>query len=213
MPIVATTLELLAEHGPLGPVWWRYGRPGRHCPTEALENPDNRAAYDRRQAAREDEWHKAHQELMDSLACVDCGDVPEQESSWVYGSRKWTRCPGGRCWTCHQDRKERLEREAEEQLEAARAANASLRPCWTCRGSIGGQEGSELELRQEADPYRLECPHCAFKRRNTGRPPIILPLPTNRDRRRAAAGKLDDPYWHIRLHHAADQPAQQDPDR
>ncbi|MFD7583747.1 hypothetical protein ACFV61_35800, partial [Kitasatospora sp. NPDC059817] len=42
---------MLAEHGPLGPVWWRYGRPGRHYLTEALDNPDNRAAYDRRQAA------------------------------------------------------------------------------------------------------------------------------------------------------------------
>ncbi|MFD7743505.1 hypothetical protein ACFV6J_35045, partial [Kitasatospora sp. NPDC059800] len=46
-------LELLAERGPLGPVWWRYGRPGRHYLTEALDNPDNRAAYDRRQAARD----------------------------------------------------------------------------------------------------------------------------------------------------------------
>ncbi|GAA2281667.1 hypothetical protein GCM10010430_79570 [Kitasatospora cystarginea] len=27
VPIVATTLEFLAEHGPLGPIWWRYGRP------------------------------------------------------------------------------------------------------------------------------------------------------------------------------------------
>ncbi|MET8629656.1 hypothetical protein ABZW30_39025 [Kitasatospora sp. NPDC004669] len=59
VPIVAATLELLAEHGPLGPVWWRYGRAGRHCPTEALENPDSRAAYDRRQADREHEQHKS----------------------------------------------------------------------------------------------------------------------------------------------------------
>ncbi|MFD5467741.1 hypothetical protein ACFWIQ_33730 [Kitasatospora sp. NPDC127059] len=44
VPVVATTLELLAEHGPLGPVRWRFGRSGRHCLVEALENPDNRAA-------------------------------------------------------------------------------------------------------------------------------------------------------------------------
>ncbi|MEU4863018.1 hypothetical protein ACIG0C_35645 [Kitasatospora aureofaciens] len=129
VPIVATTLELLAEHGPLGPVWWRFGRSGRHSLIEALENPNNRAAYDLRQAAREDEEHKAHQELMDSLVCIDCGDVPEQESTWEYGRQgqvEWTRRPGGRCWPCHQDREERLEREAEEQLEAARTANAVL---------------------------------------------------------------------------------------
>ncbi|MFE5584523.1 hypothetical protein [Kitasatospora sp. NPDC056531] len=148
MPIVATTLELLAEHGPLGPAWWRFGRPGQHSLTEALENPNNRAAYDRRQAAREDEQHKAHQELMDSLACIDCGDVPEEESTWEYGlhgNHKRTRRPGGRCWSCHQERMERLEREAEEQLVAAGAANAALRPCWTCRGSIGGKAGSPLD--------------------------------------------------------------------
>ncbi|MFE4973571.1 hypothetical protein ACFRAR_15830 [Kitasatospora sp. NPDC056651] len=85
MPIVATTLELLAEHGPLGPIWWRFGRSGRHSLIEALENPNNRAAYDLRQAAREDEEHKAHQELTDSLVCIDCGDVPEEESTWEYG--------------------------------------------------------------------------------------------------------------------------------
>ncbi|MFJ3221596.1 replication-relaxation family protein [Kitasatospora sp. NPDC086801] len=161
VPIVATTLELLAEHGPLGPVWWRFGRSGRHSLVEALENPNNRTAYDLRQAAREDEEHKAHQELMDSLACIDRGDVPEEESAWEYGRQgqiEWTRRPGGRCWPCHQDREERLDREAEERLEAAREANAALRPCWTCRGSIGGKEGSKLELREKAGRDRLECP-------------------------------------------------------
>ncbi|MEU1286662.1 hypothetical protein [Kitasatospora sp. NPDC005856] len=175
MPIIATTLELLAEHGPLGPVWWRFGRSGRHSLVEALENPNNRAAYDLRQAAREDEEHKAHQELMDSLVCIDCGDVPEEESTWEYGCQgqvEWTRRPGGRCWPCHQDREERLEREAEEQLEAARTANAALRPCWTCRGSIGGKPGSVLELTGKAGPDRLECPQCAAdreRRRTWGR--------------------------------------------
>ncbi|MER7756394.1 hypothetical protein [Kitasatospora sp. NPDC097643] len=42
VPILATTLELLAEHGPLGPVWWRFGRDGRHFLIEALDNPDTR---------------------------------------------------------------------------------------------------------------------------------------------------------------------------
>ncbi|MGI5380547.1 hypothetical protein ACQEV2_41310 [Streptomyces sp. CA-251387] len=29
MPIVATTLELLREHGPAGPAFWRFGREDR----------------------------------------------------------------------------------------------------------------------------------------------------------------------------------------
>ncbi|MFJ8628441.1 hypothetical protein ACIRD3_37160 [Kitasatospora sp. NPDC093550] len=131
VPVLATTLELLATRGPLGPVWWRYGRPGRHSLLDALENPDNRAAYNQRQKAREKRARQEHREWMRTLACADCGKVPKEESTWHYGpdgSRlEWNRQPGGRCWTCHQDREERLEREAEEQLEAARTANAALR--------------------------------------------------------------------------------------
>ncbi|MFJ3794242.1 replication-relaxation family protein [Kitasatospora sp. NPDC090091] len=207
VPIVATTLELLAEHGPLGPVWWRFGRSGRHPLIEALENPNNRAAYDLRQAAREDEEHKAHQELMDSLVCIDCGDVPEEESSWVYGSRQWTRRPGGRCWPCHQDREERLEREAEEQLEAARTANAALRPCWTCRGSIGGKAGSPLELAEKAGPDRLECPQCVSDRETQSLGPLMLPLPTKREQMAALVSPPTDRWWQDRLRHAKLYPA------
>ncbi|MEV0537212.1 hypothetical protein [Kitasatospora sp. NPDC050463] len=152
MPVVATTLELLTEHGPLGPVWWRYDREGRHSLLDALENPDTRAAYDERQKAREKKAEQAHRELMQTLACTDCGNVPKQPSGWEYGpegQKEWTRRPGGRCWPCHekhQQRQQEEEREARAQarLEAARAANAGLRPCWTCRGSIGGAEGSVL---------------------------------------------------------------------
>ncbi|MET8631120.1 replication-relaxation family protein [Kitasatospora sp. NPDC004669] len=209
VPIVATTLELLAEHGPLGPVWWRFGRPGRHSLIEALENPNNRAAYDLRQAAREDEEHKAHQELMDSLVCIDCGDVPEEESTWEYGPEgrvEWTRRPGGRCWTCHQEHTQRLEREAEEQLEAAREANAALRPCWTCRGSIGGKAGSKLELRQEAGSDRLECPGCVQARAAKGLGPLVLPAPTKRELVAALVATPSDPWWEIRQQHARDYP-------
>ncbi|MFE0462558.1 hypothetical protein ACFW1A_25215 [Kitasatospora sp. NPDC058965] len=203
MPVVATTLELLAGHGPLGPVWWRYGRPGRHSLLEALEDPDNRAAYELRQAAREDERHKAHQELMDSLVCADCGDVPEEESTWVYGRRvEWARRPGGRCRPCHKDREERLER-----LEAARTANARLRPCWTCRGSIGGKADSKLELREEARPDRLEYPGCvqACIAKDLG--PLVLPVPTKRELVAALASTPDDPWWEDRVLHAKLYPA------
>ncbi len=63
-----------------------------------------------------------------------------------------------------------------------------MHPCYTCRGSIGGKPDSVAELRKPADPYRLECPDCDDNRHANGRPPIILRLPTNRDRRRAADG-------------------------
>ncbi|MFJ7280857.1 hypothetical protein [Kitasatospora sp. NPDC098663] len=207
MPVIATTLELLAARGPLGPIWWRYGRSGRHSPIEALENPNNRAAYDQRQKAREKKARQAHRELMRTLACVDCGNVPEAETTWVYGSREWTRRPGGRCWTCHQDRNERLEREAEEQLEAARTANAAVRPCWTCRGSIGGEEGSVLELTGKAGPGRLECPRCERDRAEKDLSPLVLPAPTRRELVAALVSASDDPWWEERVLHAKLYPA------
>ncbi|MEV7359055.1 hypothetical protein [Kitasatospora sp. NPDC091276] len=211
VPIVATTLELLAEHGPLGPIWWRFGRPGRHSLIEALENPNNRAAYDLRQAAREDEEHQAHQEPMDSLACIDCGGVPEEESTWEYGRQgqvEWTRRPGGRCWPCHQDREERLEREAQEQLEAARTANAALRPCWTCRGPIGGKEGSALHGQPEQPgPDRLECPQCVSDREAEKLGPLVLPVPTKRELVAALVSAPADPWWEDRVLHAKLYPA------
>ncbi|GAB1333346.1 hypothetical protein [Streptomyces sennicomposti] len=121
-----------ATRGPLRSVWWRFGRGGDRCSLiEALENSNNQAAYDLRQAAREDERQRVRQELMDSLVCID---VPEEESTWEYGRQgqaEWTRRPGGRCCPCHQDREKRLEREAEEQRETAHTANAALWPCWT----------------------------------------------------------------------------------
>ncbi|WP_354645222.1 hypothetical protein [Kitasatospora camelliae] len=60
VPVITTTLDLLAEHGPLGPMWWRYGRDGRHSLLEALESPDTRAAYDARQEAREKKADQEH---------------------------------------------------------------------------------------------------------------------------------------------------------
>ncbi|MET8630857.1 hypothetical protein ABZW30_45460 [Kitasatospora sp. NPDC004669] len=181
------------------------GRPGRHSLTEALDNPNTRAAYDQRQAVREHEQQQAHQELMDSLACIDCGDIPEQESTWEYGlhsNHKWTRRPGGRCRSCHQQRKEQLEREAEEQLDAARTANAALRPCWTCRGSIGGNEDSKLELREKAGRDRLECPGCVEARVVRGLGPLVLPAPTKRELVAALVSAPDDPWWEARVLHA-----------
>ncbi|MFI5534205.1 hypothetical protein ACIA8O_37285 [Kitasatospora sp. NPDC051853] len=153
-----------------------------------MDSPHTREAYDERQAARKEKARQEHAELMATLACSDCGDVPRLETTTVYGLRgeqQWVRHPGGRCWDCHQQiqehRKKQREAKAKARLEAAREANAKLRPCWTCRGSIGGKEGSRRELTQEAGPNRLECPHRAKTRRDKKLGPLVLPLPTLRE--------------------------------
>ncbi|GGR09167.1 hypothetical protein [Kitasatospora griseola] len=132
-----------------------------------------------------------------------------------------TRCPGCRrredefddkysasdgtepCTDCRREARDAQERNT---LLAAREANAAMHPCYTCKGSIGGEPDTIIELRERADPHQLECPACDSRRRMNGRPAIILPAPTNRERRQAKAGKLDDPWWHIRLAHAEKHP-------
>ncbi|MFF0416266.1 hypothetical protein ACFYUY_38280 [Kitasatospora sp. NPDC004745] len=117
------------------------------------------------------------------------------------------RRPSGRCWPCHQDGEERLEREAEEQLEAARAANVALRPCWSCRGSIGGKEGSKLELREKVRPDRLECPDCVQARAVKDLGLLVLPVPTKRELVAALVSTPDDPWWEDWVLHAKLYPA------
>ncbi|MET8704333.1 replication-relaxation family protein [Kitasatospora sp. NPDC004723] len=207
VPVIATTLELLAEHGPLGPIWWRYGREGRHSLLDALESPDTRAAYDQRQAAREENARQAHRELMRTLACADCGQIPEQESTWEYKLHGWwTRRPCGRCYPCHEQHQQRQEEEREAQaqarLKAARAANAELRPCWTCGGSIGGKAGSPLELTEKAGPDRLECLQCASDREEKELGPLVLPAPTKRELLVARFSAPPDRWWEDRVRHA-----------
>ncbi|MFH9016714.1 hypothetical protein ACH4C6_36310 [Streptomyces sp. NPDC017943] len=52
VPLLATTLRLLAAHGPHGPVWWRYGPTSWQPLVEALDNPDDYRAYSVRDEAR-----------------------------------------------------------------------------------------------------------------------------------------------------------------
>ncbi|MFI8085888.1 replication-relaxation family protein [Kitasatospora sp. NPDC086009] len=209
VPVIATTLQLLAEHGPLGPIWWRYGRSdARHSLTDALDNPDNHDAYWQRQRAREKKAKQDHRDWMRTLACADCGNIPEEESAYEYGlGGKWTRCPGGRCYPCHDKHQQKQEAAALQQLEQARTANAALRPCWTCRGSIGGKEDSPLELTEEAGPNRLECPDCEKTRKDKKRGPLVLPLPTLRETLAARVSNPSDPWWNLRVQHATLYPA------
>ncbi|MDG9709421.1 hypothetical protein [Streptomyces sp. DH10] len=41
MPLLATTLNLPAAHGPHGPVWWRYGHSTWQSLDDALDHPDD----------------------------------------------------------------------------------------------------------------------------------------------------------------------------
>ncbi|MFF1847136.1 replication-relaxation family protein [Streptomyces sp. NPDC058217] len=74
IPLLATTLSLLAAKGPHGPVWWRYGHDTWQTLNHALDNPDDIRAYrardGERRAARETrdaEWERQRQEQLAEL--------------------------------------------------------------------------------------------------------------------------------------------------
>jgi hypothetical protein len=63
IPVVATTLELLREHGPAGPAFWRFGRKERQPLLDAIGNPRRDAALARRrQAVREEQRRRTERE-------------------------------------------------------------------------------------------------------------------------------------------------------
>ncbi|AJT61774.1 hypothetical protein T261_0081 [Streptomyces lydicus] len=53
VPILVTTLHRLREHGPLGPVWFRFGHPTWQTLPDALDNPGDERALRRRQRRRD----------------------------------------------------------------------------------------------------------------------------------------------------------------
>ncbi|WP_331762594.1 hypothetical protein OG612_45915 (plasmid) [Streptomyces sp. NBC_01527] len=74
IPLLATTLPLLAAKGPHGPVWWRYGHDTWQTLNHALDNPDDIRAYcacdGERRAARETrdaEWERQREEQLAEL--------------------------------------------------------------------------------------------------------------------------------------------------
>ncbi|MCL7496081.1 replication-relaxation family protein [Streptomyces sp. MCA2] len=53
VPILVTTLDRLREHGPLGPVWFRFGHPTWQTFADALDDPDDERAFRLRQRRRD----------------------------------------------------------------------------------------------------------------------------------------------------------------
>lgn len=52
VPVLATTLARLREHGPHGPIWWRFARKRLQTLEHALDNPQGERAYRARQDER-----------------------------------------------------------------------------------------------------------------------------------------------------------------
>ncbi|WP_078635886.1 replication-relaxation family protein [Streptomyces sp. NRRL F-2890] len=135
IPIIATTLDLLREHGPLGAVWWRYGHSGRETLADALANPDDKHAYNVRRQKRDDATdarrraEEAEREASRPV-CTSCGSKftdarRSQVEIWPNDAHP------GLCARCaaQAQREEEEEEEKQRQAEAAarEAAAAGLR--------------------------------------------------------------------------------------
>lgn len=145
IPIVATTLELLREHGPAGPAFWRFGRDHREPLLDAIGNPRRDAYLARRlQAAREEQRQRREREAAQREArrpvCTDCGrQFTDDRWEAVGYTRDWSKhqahphlCEDcqGRAVAAEQQaeadererqEQERLRQEAEEQAAAQKA--------------------------------------------------------------------------------------------
>jgi hypothetical protein len=106
IPVIATTLALLQQHGPLGPVWARYGREGVHPLTEAIKNWDTRGQYDARRKAERDRARAEQYRREEARRCPTCGKHP---SEFEYGTYHEV---GQECDNCSREREQRELRES-----------------------------------------------------------------------------------------------------
>ncbi|MGW4995741.1 replication-relaxation family protein [Streptomyces mirabilis] len=94
IPIVATTLELLREHGPAGPAFWRFGRDHREPLLDAIGNPRRDTALARRRrAARDHQQRREAREAAEREArrpvCADCGNTFSDDRWTAVDLRDW----------------------------------------------------------------------------------------------------------------------------
>ncbi|MFD8930890.1 hypothetical protein [Streptomyces mirabilis] len=138
MPIVATTLELLREHGPAGPAFRRFGREGYQNLWDAIGNPRRDAALTRRaeDARRRQEQEAAEREDQRPV-CGDCGQKFTDDRWKASTTVDWGRADSHPhlCDDCktraleaerqaEQDKRDRQEPERQE-AQAAQASKAS----------------------------------------------------------------------------------------
>lgn len=143
MPIVATTLELLREHGPARPAFWRFGREHRQNLWDAIGNPRRDAALTRR---AEEERRRQAQEAAEREAqrpmCTDCGHKFTDDRwkasiavDWGRGDSHPHLCDDCKMRALEAERKEeQAERDRQEQeRQEAEAAQASKASGWLSR--------------------------------------------------------------------------------
>ncbi|MFI8008377.1 replication-relaxation family protein [Streptomyces sp. NPDC086010] len=133
IPVLATTLARLQQHGPHGPVWWRFGHPALDAlgqPAfesleQALDNPGDYRAYGVREGQRRIEHQaQAERERLEkeeakrrreaaAWPCPTCGRKVRPDDDWE------TRPTGSDCSVCtsisRREQEDAAARAAEEE--------------------------------------------------------------------------------------------------
>ncbi len=147
VPVIVTTLARLQQHGPHGPIWWRYGHSDWQTLEAALDNPDDHRAFHARQEERraerraqqereQREWEETgRRQKAAAWACPTCG------REVLPGPDGWEAVPaGGDCDVCT------YAKESERQIAEERAAE-------------------EAQAKAEAEAWRKENGIFGFLRR------------------------------------------------
>jgi len=130
LPVVATTLPLLRARGADAPIWRRFGRPGWHTLTGALDNPDGDRLLEAEEAAhdqvRQRKWEAAERERR-RPACTRC-KAKFTDGWWAEYEAADTWSDDGLCAGCRQaDADQKALDAAERERAAAEAAAAEAK--------------------------------------------------------------------------------------
>ncbi|WP_141747269.1 hypothetical protein [Streptomyces agglomeratus] len=144
VPVIVTTLARLQQHGPHGPIWWRYGHSTWETLEAALDNPDDHRAFRAREEERRllrraqeereqrEREETARRQKAAAWACPTCGRE-------VYSDDDWQSVPAGSdCSVCARAKeRERLaaEERAAEEVQAQAKAEAEA---WRKENGIFG---------------------------------------------------------------------------
>ncbi|WP_176742774.1 replication-relaxation family protein [Streptomyces agglomeratus] len=142
VPVIVTTLPRLQQHGPHGPIWWRYGHSTWETLEAALDNPDDYRAFSVREEerrlerrAQEEREQREREETTRrqkaaAWACPACGRD-------VYSSDDWQSVPAGSdCSVC--TRAKERERQAAEQRAAEEAQAKAEAEAWRRENGLFG---------------------------------------------------------------------------